>query len=375
PIRDHRGRVVAFGGRALSDDGPKYLNSPETDIFHKGRELYGLYEARQSRADLSQLIVVEGYMDVVSLAQFGVRNAVATLGTATTVDHLKRLFRIASDVVFCFDGDRAGRKAAWRALNVSLSEIRDGRQIRFLFLPDGEDPDTIVRKDGEAGFRARLADATPLSQFLLDHLEAEVDSTSLDGLARLAEMARPLIARIPRGVYRDMLTGAVAERVGLRPEQFDGHVPAVDTRQTPPPRRPRAPKPRSPQVAKALTLLLNFPKIAEKVSFPAELKGSSIAGVALLQSLVEELGATPHLTTGAVLERYREHPAYNHLVGLLEEPVLIDADPAVDELQGHLDKILQQSRDHRRDELLEKSRHQTLSETEKAQLRELLGRP
>ena len=378
PIRDHRGRVVAFGGRAMTDDGPKYLNSPETEVFHKGRELYGLYEARQSRADLSQLLVVEGYMDVVSLAQFGVRNAVATLGTATTAEHLKRLFRIARDVVFCFDGDRAGRDAAWRALKVSLSEIRDGRQIGFLFLPDGEDPDTLVRAEGADGFRERLAAATPLSQFLLDHLESEVNSDSLDGLARLAELARPLVARIPRGVYRDMLTEAIARKVGLSREQLEQHVPSGDARSAGDARgqgtRRTRRRTRSSHVAKALQLLLNFPKIAEKAEIPDGLAECDLAGVDLLAAMLEELRDAPHLTTAAVLERWREHTAYPHLAALLEKPVLISAEQAVDELNAVLLRLMVQARDARREELLEKSRHQTLCETEKAELRELLRR-
>ncbi|MEM6639329.1 MAG: DNA primase [Pseudomonadota bacterium] len=373
PIRDHRGRVVAFGGRAMADGGPKYLNSPETDIFHKGRELYGLYEARQSRADLSQLLVVEGYMDVVSLAQFGVRNAVATLGTATTADHLKRLFRIASDVVFCFDGDRAGRKAAWRALNVSLGEVRDGRQIRFLFLPDGEDPDTLIRSEGADGFNERLAAATPLSTFLMDHLADGVDMDSLDGLARFAEQARPLVARIPPGVYREMLSEAIAKRCGLSRAQFDAHVPAP-RRERPAGARPVPPAaPRSPWIASAINLLLNFPKIAEKAQIPEELRSADLVGTDILIELLEQLAAAPHLTTAAVLERWREHAAAPHFRALLDKPVLINADQAVEELQGLLGRLQKEVRQRRYDHLLEKSRNQTLTETEKADLRELLS--
>ena len=189
PIHDRRGRVIAFGGRALGDDGPKYLNSPETELFHKGRELYGLHHARKSQARLERILVVEGYMDVVALAQFGFRNCVATLGTATTGDHAESLFRAADEVVYCFDGDRAGRQAAWRALAATLPRLRDGRSARFLFLPEGEDPDTVVRAQGEAAFSALLDDAQPLSDFLFDHFTAQVDMNALDGRARLVELA------------------------------------------------------------------------------------------------------------------------------------------------------------------------------------------
>ncbi|NUS60705.1 MAG: DNA primase, partial [Lysobacter sp.] len=198
PIADRRGRTIAFGGRVLDpEDSPKYLNSPETPLFHKGRELYGLWQARQVNSKLDRLIVVEGYMDVVALAQYGVSQAVATLGTATTPDHAELLFRNAADVYFCFDGDRAGRAAAWKALESVLPRMKDGRQAFFLFLPDGEDPDTIVRKEGSDGFDARLRQATPLSEFFYGQMSSDVNLSSLDGKARLAERCKPLLAQIP----------------------------------------------------------------------------------------------------------------------------------------------------------------------------------
>ena len=166
PIRDSRGRIIAFGGRVLGDDKPKYLNSPETPVFHKGQELYGLFEARKANRDLDEIMVVEGYMDVIALAQQGLRNAVATLGTATSDEHLKRLFRIVPSVLFCFDGDAAGRKAAWRALEATLSNLQDGRRARFLFLPEGEDPDTPGPFEGTDAFRARINQhAQPLADY------------------------------------------------------------------------------------------------------------------------------------------------------------------------------------------------------------------
>jgi DNA primase len=205
PIHDRRGRVIGFGGRALADDGPKYLNSPETELFHKGRELYGLYRARKSQARLERIIVVEGYMDVVALAQFGFSNSVATLGTATTGDQVELVFRAADEVVFCFDGDNAGRKAAWRALESTLPRLREGRQARFLFLPDGEDPDSMVRNRGESAFADLLATAQPLSGFFFDHYTALVDMGSIDGRARLVELAKPQLQSVPEGVFRDMM--------------------------------------------------------------------------------------------------------------------------------------------------------------------------
>src|SRR5690606_32608322 len=194
PIRDRRGRVIAFGGRLLGDgDGPKYLNSPETALFHKGRELFALDQVRATHARIPRLVVVEGYLDVIALFQHGITQAVATLGTATTREHAELLFRNAPDVYFCFDGDRAGRAAAWRAAESVLPRMRDGRQAFFLFLPEGEDPDTLVRKEGSEGFEARMREATPLSEFFFAELSRDVNLATLDGKARLAERARPLL--------------------------------------------------------------------------------------------------------------------------------------------------------------------------------------
>lgn len=205
PIRDFRGRVIAFGGRVLNDDKPKYLNSPESPVFHKGQELYGLYEARQA-GKLTRILVVEGYMDVVALAQFGIHEAVATLGTATSTSHIERLFRVVPEVVFCFDGDAAGRRAAWRALENALPALRDGYSARFLFLPDGEDPDSLVRREGPELFRARIdADSVPLAEQLYKHLSLDIEMSSLEGRSKLATEAIPLLALMPESLFRTLL--------------------------------------------------------------------------------------------------------------------------------------------------------------------------
>ncbi|MFO1295074.1 MAG: DNA primase [Rubrivivax sp.] len=236
PIRDARGRVIAFGGRVLDRGEPKYLNSPETALFHKGRELYGLYEVRQARLPLKRLLVVEGYMDVARLHQSGIHYAVATLGTATTAEHLKRAFRLVSEIVFCFDGDRAGRAAAWRALQNVLPEAQDGREIRFLFLPEGEDPDSLVGKEGREAFEQRIAGALPLSEYLLGQLRTEVDLAHADGRARYVALARPLLARLGTGVYRELLIERLAADIGFSGERLrellaaDAPAPAPERR-------------------------------------------------------------------------------------------------------------------------------------------------
>ncbi|WP_144939653.1 DNA primase [Pseudomonas alabamensis] len=222
PIRDTRGRVIAFGGRVLGDDKPKYLNSPETPVFHKGQELYGLYEARKFNRNLDEIIVVEGYMDVIALAQQGLRNAVATLGTATSEEHLKRLFRVVPHVLFCFDGDQAGRKAAWRALESTLSSLQDGRRARFLFLPEGEDPDTLVRAEGTDAFRARIQQhAQPLADYFFEQLSLEADPRSLEGKAHMVTLAAPLIDKVPGANLRALMRNRLKEITGLDLQQIE----------------------------------------------------------------------------------------------------------------------------------------------------------
>ena len=215
PIRDTRGRVIGFGGRVLGNDKPKYLKSPETPIFHKGQELYGLYEARLAYRELPRLLVVEGYMDVVSLAQFGIRYAVATLGTACGEDHLDRAFRHTNEVVFCFDGDNAGRTAAHRALENSLSSMKDGRQVKFLFLPEGEDPDTLVRQIGPEKFERLVELAVPLEDYLFDAVAEGLNIRTMEGRASFSKRAAPLLDRLPKGVFRELMFENLATRTGL----------------------------------------------------------------------------------------------------------------------------------------------------------------
>jgi DNA primase len=293
PIRDQRGRVIAFGGRVLGDDKPKYLNSPETEIFHKGRELYGLYQARQANRQIQRIIVVEGYMDVIALAQHGINNATATLGTATSQAHLEKIYRLCPEVVFCFDGDDAGRKAATRGLENALPCMQDGRQARFLFLPEGEDPDTLVRSQGAAIFLQLVENATPLEQFLFDSLSHGLDLESMDGRARLSKLAAPLLAKIPAGVYKQLMFKALAERTGLDASALQEVVDITPPAPAEPARHVEASKPRQrsalPEapanfnnLAQAATaLLLHRPDIAGQVK-----KGAHIALVNSFNELI-----------------------------------------------------------------------------------------
>jgi len=367
PIHDRRGRVIAFGGRVLEkDDGPKYLNSPETALFHKGRELYGLWQVRQAHSKIERLIVVEGYMDVVALFQFGVTQAVATLGTATTPDHAELLFRNAADVVFCFDGDKAGRGAAWKALESALPRMRDGRQAFFLFLPEGEDPDSIVRKDGAIGFEARLQHATPLSEFLFAELGKDVNLGTLDGRARLAERARPLLAQIPDGAFRDLMHARLTEIAGVGAATAAKPVASQTSSQ-------RAHTvPRRSLVRSAIALLLQAPELAQDVPWPPLFAALRQPGIGLLVELITLLRERPQLTTGALLEHFAEREEAAALQKLALQVLPGDNAMWRNEWRDVLAQLDQQTLQQRVEELKARQSEAGLTDEEKDELRTLL---
>lgn len=310
PIHDRRGRVIAFGGRALGDEGPKYLNSPETELFHKGRELYGLHLARRSSARPDRLIVVEGYMDVVALAQFGFTGTVATLGTAVTGDQVEQLFRAADELLFCFDGDRAGRQAAWRAVESTLPRLREGRQARFLFLPEGEDPDSMVRSRGADAFGALLDSALPLSEFFFNHYTGQVDMESIDGRARLVELARPELLKLPEGVYRDMMM----ERLqNLARHRLGGTGSERSAR-----RRVRWAERSAPAVLRtplrlALAHLVQNPALAARIRDRPVMPDCDLQGMEIFREVIDFCDQHPNMNTAQLLELWRDHPAQPHL--------------------------------------------------------------
>ena len=383
PILDRRGRVIAFGGRIISGtnpagedpqagvaartsqqgDGPKYLNSPETPLFHKGRELFALWQVKQANVRLLRLLVVEGYMDVIALHQHGLPIAVATLGTSTSADHAELLFRAAPDVYFCFDGDKAGRAAAWRALESVLPRLRDGRQAMFLFLPDGEDPDSLVRKEGKVGFEQRLQSAMPLSEYFFEELGHDVNLSSLDGRARLAERARPLLAKLPDGAFRDLMLLELTRRTGV---QSAAGVKEVATRVL-----PRAVAKRS-LVRGVIALLLAQPGLAEQVAPPYPFAALNKPGVDLLIELLELARARPGISTASLLEHFAERPeaAALHKLALVEFPA--DSDKLREEFADALIQLARQTVAARISELTGRQSETGLSDAEKAELRELL---
>jgi DNA primase len=383
PIRDSRGRVLAFGGRIIDQGEPKYLNSPETMLFHKGRELYGLYEVRQSRSSLKRLLVVEGYMDVARLHQAGVNYAVATLGTATTPEHLRRIFKLVSEVVFCFDGDRAGRAAAWRALGNALPEAREGRQIRFLFLPEGHDPDSLVGEEGREAFEKRLEGALPLSEYLVSALAEQADLGHADGRAQFAELARPLVAKVVPGVFRDLLIDRLAEPIKLSPARLNQlwFNEVTDTRGNHLSAEPRAggrhlPKPRDGGgnkglITKAVKLLVHFPAIAARISGSqlTQLEMNDDAGSRFLFELIDQLQQEPAAHSAQLLERWRERPEVPRMQALAAEELPgHDETSATLELVAAIEKLALEPTIRRLDELMAKGE---LTDDERSELKEL----
>ncbi len=374
PIRDRRGRVIGFGGRVLGEGEPKYLNSPETPVFHKGRELFGLYEARQALRRIERLLVVEGYMDVVALAQFGIRDAVATLGTATTPEHLEAIFRTTSEAVFCFDGDRAGRDAAWKALETVLPLLREGRRVRFLVLPQGEDPDSQVRSEGPERFQGRIAKATPLSEFFYERLTAGADLSSMDGRARLVDEARALLDKLPAGIFQHLMIRRLAELVRMQPERLEQELG-----------RARKPRPRQALAAasganqpsavrKAVAMLIQHPSLASLGVSLVEQADPEISGVPLLVDLLELLQARPTLSTGALLERWRGSEEGRHLEKLALWPLYIPDEGLDAEFSDLIYLLEKKFKERRIERLLAKARAQGLSPEEKSQLNQLLSR-
>jgi DNA primase len=402
PIQDRRGRVIAFGGRILAaakakssgtdaDDavdavdhalleksgerppvldpraqapGPKYLNSPETPLFHKGRELFALWQVRQAHSKIPRLIVVEGYMDVIALFQHGITQAVATLGTATTRDHAELLFRNCADVYFCFDGDRAGRQAAWRAAESVLPRMRDGRQAFFLFLPDGEDPDSLVRAEGHGGFEQRLKDATPLSAFFFAEIGKDSNLASLDGKARLAERARPLLTQIPDGAFRDLMLGELDRLANVR------------LRIEAPPQS-AAKKPPRPQertlLRTAVALLVQNPGFARAIEPPHLFSTLRQPGITLLVELIALCLERPEISTAGMLEHFGEREELRSLQKLAVMEVPVEEDAARTEFLGALAQLDRQTQQQRLDDLrAAMNAGEVLNDAQKDELRALL---
>ncbi|ELY6262657.1 DNA primase [Cronobacter sakazakii] len=366
PIRDKRGRVIGFGGRVLGDALPKYLNSPETDIFHKGRQLYGLYEVQQSDPNPPRLLVVEGYMDVVALSQYDINYAVASLGTATTAEHIQMLFRVTNNVICCYDGDRAGRSAAWRALETALPYMTDGRQLRFMFLPDGEDPDTLVRQEGKAAFEARMEQAQPLSTFLFNSLLPQVDLSTPDGRAQLSTLALPLISQVPGETLRIYLRQELGNKLGILD---DSQLERLMTRQADNSQTRPAPTLKRTTMRILIGLLVQNPELAPLVPSLAALDKTKLPGLELFAELVNTCLSQPGLTTGQLLEHYRGTKEAATLEKLSTWDDIADKDIAEKTFTDALDHMFDSVLELRLTELIARSRTQGLSAAEREEVR------
>lgn len=374
PIRDVRGRTVAFGGRSLGNEQPKYLNSPETVIFHKSHELYGLYEARQQNHKLKRIIIVEGYMDVVSLHQHGITYAVATLGTATNPRHLQKLFRYTSEVIFCFDGDNAGREAAWSALTTNLPQMRDGIHVRFLFLPEGEDPDSWVQKIGKHAFEEQLERSESLSVVFFNHLKKEISLDSLDQKATFAKQACNYLNTMPQGLFRELLFKELISLLNIDAAdlaQFQlSEKPTTQTTK-PPINSQRI----LPPAYLAIAILLQQPELASHISNTQDLETILAPGVSLLSRLISLFQQNPALNTGNLLALCENTRDQQKIAQLAARRLPIPTEGLALELKGALRRLYEQHADNLAQQLIQKAKTTNLTPEEKKKLHKLLTKP
>ncbi|MEL7387659.1 MAG: DNA primase [Pseudomonadota bacterium] len=360
PIRDKRGRVIAFGGRVMqADQGPKYLNSPETRIFHKGFELYGLYEAKQAHKKLDHILIVEGYMDVVALAEQGIEYAVAALGTATTAEHMHTLFRTTDKVICCYDGDRAGRDAAWRALENALPYLADGKSLKFVFLPDGEDPDSLVQKEGKDAFEARLSEADDFTKVLFNKLSQEVDLTQDAGKAKLLSDALPLIEKIPSDFYQENILEHLGRLIGRTREQLNNRV------KSPKQQHAIERKFKITPMRQAIGILLQHPNLATSIAYMPELAEMKIAGIELFLRIQHLALEREGVTTAQILESFRGGAEYDALVKLATWQHQINDDRLETVFKNTFKFIEDQCLNYRLETLLIKDKTQGLSSEER----------
>ncbi|MFM2588821.1 DNA primase [Vibrio sp. TBV020] len=368
PIRDRRGRVIGFGGRVLGDGTPKYLNSPETPIFHKGKELYGLYEVMQAYREPPKVLVVEGYMDVVALAQYGVDYSVASLGTSTTGDHIQLLFRQTNTVVCCYDGDRAGKEAAWRALENALQYLKTGNTLKFLFLPDGEDPDSYIRKYGKEAFEQQIEQATPLSSYLFDNL-IEIHQLNLgsnEGKSALRAHASALIEKIPDPYFQELLEKLLDERTG-----FDNRLRQPRKKQSETRPQPHKEIKRTP-MREVIALLIQNPSYAQMVPELSSVRELTVPGLSLFAEVLEYCHQHPNITTGQLIEHWRNSSHEALLSRLAGWEIPLDEDNEQDIFLDSLDKILAQCVEKQIENLQAKERSVGLSTEERRELLALM---
>lgn len=379
PIHDYRGRIIGFGGRILDQGEPKYLNSPETPLFQKGHELYGLYQALKTNRKLDRVLIVEGYMDVIALFQHDITYAVATLGTATTSHHLTRLFRYTTEIVFCFDGDEAGRTAAWRALQVILPLMNDTLQIRFLFLPDGEDPDTLVRKESKEQFEKRMSHASSLSEFFFQTLSKQSDMNTMEGRARFAAAALNHIKQLPAGIFHGILLEELSKRARVdivelkKQAQTNGEIQATAITPLAPPSQDQLKTKLPAPIRLALGLLVQQPELAHLIQEP--LPQNDLTGMNFLTQLIDIIQKNPGLTnTGALIEYYREQKEGAFIAKLAQWEHMIPDTGIQHEFLGVIRQLTTLNFAAEINRLLAKAAGEGLSDEEKQELSAYIAR-
>ena len=370
PIRDKRARIIGFGGRVIDDSLPKYLNSPETSLFHKGKEVYGLYELLEKNSKPQRILIVEGYLDVIALAQYGINYAVAALGTAASQAHLDLLFRFSSELVFCFDGDRAGREAAWRAMESTFSCLKHGRQMRIMILPKNHDPDSLVREEGLSGFTARVQSAQPLSDYFFEHFTEELNLSEMEGRAQLIGKAKPYLEKLPEGVFREMMFDRLKELSGQSSlESLENLVIGDFAKQKPLQFEPS----RLSSARVAIALLLQRPSLAEIViQKDIDWNGLEFRGVQLLKNILEVIGDKKSINTAVLIEHYRDTNEEKSVKALALLDVYVSDDKIEDVFCDALNVLLKQARDLGISKLLAKAQAKSLEMEEQALLIKML---
>jgi len=371
PIRDKRGRVIGFGGRVFGDEKPKYLNSPETRIYHKGQELYGLYEAKQANKNLERLVVVEGYMDVVALAQHGVDYAVASLGTSTTAEQLQTLFRTVKEVICCYDGDKAGRDAAWRAMENALPMIRDGFSLKFVFVPDGEDPDSLIRSQGQPAFEKILDQAMPLSQFLFSKFLEDNPVNSMEEKVALIDKLQPYLQKLPDSILKNAIIDEMAANFGG--VNSEKRLLELQKMNASPLKKMARKTTKVTPVRLAIALLVEHPHIVNSLDNIAVLQSIEVPGVALLNQLLSLCQQNPQIKTPQLLEYFRDTAQGSQLAKLMCWQHHIEADTAEDVFLDSIEKLLNDFVEQRAEILLQKARTGQMSQQEKQELQAILN--
>lgn len=371
PIRDRRARIIGFGGRVLDDSLPKYLNSPETSLFHKGREVYGLYELLQKNPKPQKILIVEGYMDVIALAQFGINYAVATLGTATSQAHLDLLFRFSSELVFCFDGDKAGRQAAWRAMEPAFASLRDGRLIRIMLLPQNQDPDSLVRMEGVDKFSERVQSSATLSDYFFGNLTEELNLSEMEGRAQLVGKAKPYLERLPEGVFREMMFARLKQLSGL------ATLDVLPNETTLRPKREvnnRQDRGRLSSARMAIALLIQNPGLAEVIEQrDIDWCGLEFPGIDLFKNVLSVILDKKPANTAILVESYRGAAEEKFVKALAFLDLLVPDEGVEAEFCDALDRLLDQARSAALGRLLTKEKAKGLDSQEKEMLRKMLA--